>query len=97
MIIMQRCMENPASLFEKYTHNVTRATQKEEWKKIVDQLEIDGIYVDDVALFRKNINNWVRRAVVSNFIPKILKYELFWVIILKTESINFYFLFKGSK
>lgn len=33
MIILQTCFQNPTKLFEKYTRDVSRNTQKEEWEK----------------------------------------------------------------
>lgn len=61
-------MENPTKLFEKYTHNVDRITQKEEWEAIADKLNGVGIYVQSIPKLRQSINNWTRRAIVSQFI-----------------------------
>lgn len=58
-------MENPSKLFEKFTHDVSRQTQKEEWEKLSNSIVDNGIFVKDVATLRQNINNWTRRAMVS--------------------------------
>lgn len=58
-------MENPTKLFEKFTHDVNRNTQKGAWDDIANSLADDGIYVKSIAMLRQNINNWTRRAIVS--------------------------------
>lgn len=60
-------MKNPTKLFEKFTHDVDRSTQKESWDAVSEELDESGIYVKSISSLRQNINNWTRRAVVSKF------------------------------
>lgn len=58
-------MKNPGKLFEKFTHDVNRNTQKIAWDEVNNELAESGIYVKNIASLRQNINNWTRRAIVS--------------------------------
>lgn len=65
LIILQACMQNPKKLFEKFTHDVNRSTQKEAWEDVAKFIAESGIYVKNISSLRQNINNWTRRAIVS--------------------------------
>lgn len=65
MIIMQTLFGAPEKLFEKYSHDVNRNTQRESWEKIALELTNAGIIVKDIVSLKTNVHNWTRRALVS--------------------------------
>lgn len=60
--IMQRCLENPRKLFEKFSLDLDRKSQTKAWANIMNQLKMDGIKIGSDLKLKQNVKNWVRRA-----------------------------------
>lgn len=68
-------MQNPKELFEKFSHDVNRSTQKDAWSTVADSLGENGIYVKNIGKLRQSINNWTRRAIVSKMKKNLFIYQ----------------------
>lgn len=67
-IILEYCLKYSDRLYEKYTSSVNRKSQGKAWEDLVKEIEtVEDIPVENVAKFKQNITNWVRRATVSAF------------------------------
>lgn len=59
---MTECMKHAKSLYEKFSHEVSRKTQSDAWETVAENLRKDGIQIHDSKHLKTNVSNWTRRA-----------------------------------
>lgn len=59
---MTECLKHAKSLYEKFSHDVSRKTQSGAWETVTENLREDGIHIPDSKHLKTNVTNWTRRA-----------------------------------
>lgn len=63
---MTECIKHAKSLYEKFSHDVSRKTQSGAWEIVTENLRKDGIHIPDSKHLKTNVTNWTRRATQLN-------------------------------